>query len=155
MAGTWGPRHSLSVLTCGGGGFQAPAWSRAGGQAALVSGKVVAVIISKKRGKQLFVKPSPHQRPPTCWRMWSFHDEQPRRSVDLCAVRGSAVGQEGRDRQTWSPASLDNWSQGWEAREPLYRKEDRPGLQVRSWPHIYSLFCGLHRIIQLQRHQPN
>lgn len=96
----------------------------------------MAVIISKKRGKQLFVKPSPHQRPPTCWRMWSFHDEQPRRSVDLCAVRGSAVGQEGRDRQTWSPASLDNWSQGWEAREPLYRKEDRPGLQVRSWPQV-------------------
>lgn len=88
------------------------------------------------RGKRLSVKPSLHQRPPTCWTMWSLRDEQPRRSVDLRAVRGSAVGQEGRDRQTWSPASLDNWSQGWEAQEPPYRKEDRPGLQVQSWPQV-------------------
>lgn len=96
----------------------------------------MAVIISKMRGKRLSVKPSLHQRPPTCWTMWSLRDEQPRRSVDLRAVRGSAVGQEGRDRQTWSPASLDNWSQGWEAQEPPYRKEDRPGLQVQSWPQV-------------------
>lgn len=48
------------------------------------------------------------------------------------AVRGSMVGWEGRNRQTLSPASLDNLSQGWEAREPTPPQGGPALLQVRE-----------------------
>lgn len=54
------------------------------------------------------------------------------RAQGTSAVRGSTVGWEGRDRQTLSPASLDNLSQGWEAREPTPPQGGPALLQVRE-----------------------